>query len=131
MSQRTRGNSRWLGRLLALAALGALAASAGPAHAQGHFLVTWNVEKTGPPRVEIVGKVVNDSMQDVVDVYVTAEALDASGKVLARGIAFVASQIPGRRSSEFSVRVPAVPGATDYRVRVSNFRYGLGRGESP
>lgn len=131
MSPRTRGSSPWLRRLLALAALGALAASAGPARAQSHFLVTWNVEKTGPPRVEIVGKVVNDSSQDVVDVYVTAEVLDASGKVVARGIAFVASQIPARRSSEFSVRVPVVPGATGYRVGVSSFRYGLGRSESP
>lgn len=116
---------------MALAALGALAAGADPARAQGPLRVTWSVERTGPTHVELAGRVMNDSSQDVVEVYVTAEALDASGKVLARGIAFVATQIPSRRASEFSARVPNVRGTTGFRVGVSNYRLGLGRGESP
>ena len=116
---------------MALAALGALAAGAAPARAQGPLRVTWSVERTGQTHVELAGRVMNDSAQDVVEVYVTAEALDASGKVLARGIAFVATQIPGRRASEFSARVPNVRGTTGFRVGVSSYRLGLGRGESP
>ncbi len=112
-------------------ALAALAACAGTAWAQAQFRVTWNVERTDANRVEIAGQVFNDAFQDVMDVYVTAEAFDASGKVLARGIAFVAFQLPARRAFEFSVRVPVVRGTTGYRVSVSSFRYGLGRGESP
>lgn len=123
--------SRWLRVALALAALAAVAPSASHADAQGYFRVTYNVDKTGPTRVELSGLVFNDTSQDVVDVYVTAEALDASGKVLARGIAFVASSIPGRRSSDFSARVPNVRGTTDFRVSVSSFRFGIGRAESP
>lgn len=131
VSTRTPAHPAWFSLLLALAALGALAAGARPAGAQGNFRVTWSVERTGETHAELAGQVANDATQDVVDVYVTAEALDASGKVLARGIAFVAPQIPARRATEFSARVPNVRGTTGFRVRVSSFRFGLGRGESP
>lgn len=131
VSTRAPGHPPWFPLLLALATLGALAAGARPAEAQGQFRVTWSVERTGATHAELVGQVANDAAQDVVDVYVTAEALDASGKVLARGIAFVAPQIPARRATAFSARVPNVLGTTGFRVRVSSFRFGLGRGESP
>jgi hypothetical protein len=131
VSNRTPSTSPWLRLFLVLAVLGAPALSADRALAQGNFRVTWSVEKTGPTHVELAGVVVNNSSQDALDVYVTAAAVDASGKILARGIAFVAPQIPARRSSEFSARVPNVPGTTVFRVSVSNFRFGLGRSESP
>jgi len=54
--------------------------------------------------VELVGRVFNAAAVDAVDVYVTAEALDASGKVLARGIAFVAQSIPAQSGAEYSAR---------------------------
>ena len=123
--------SRRICAALALAALAAVALGARRAEAQGNFRVTYNVDKTGPTQVELSGWVFNDAAQDVVDVYVTAEALDASGKVLARGITFVAISIPGRRNADFSARVPNVRGTTGFRVSVSSFRLGLGRGESP
>ena len=56
---------------------------------------------------------------------------DPSGKVLARGIAFVAGSIPARSDADFSARVPNVAGTTGFRVGVSSFRFGLGRSESP
>src|SRR2546422_1986993 len=49
------------------------------------FRSTYQVERTDSNRVYLVGRVYNDASVDAVDVYVTAEALDASGKVLARG----------------------------------------------
>ncbi len=116
---------------LAVAALAAIAPGAIRADAQSNFRVIYTVDRTGPGRVELSGQVFNDASQDVVNVYVTAEALDVSGKVLARGIAYVASSIPGRGSSDFSARVPNVQGTTGFRVSVSNFRFGMGRGESP
>ncbi len=115
----------------AFAWLAVLAAGAAPALAQGSFNVTWQVDRSNPARVELAGRVFNGAQVDAVDVYVTAEARDASGKVLARGIAFVASTIPARSGAEFSARVPAVAGTATFRVIVSSFRYGLGRGESP
>ena len=63
---------------------------------------------------------------DVIDVYVTAEALDAGGRVLGRGIAFVSSSIPARGTSPFTISIPGAQAATSFRVRVSSFRYGMG-----
>lgn len=123
--------SPWLSLLLVLAALVVPSLGAEHALAQASFRVTWSVEKTGPAHVELAGVVMNESPQDALDVYITAAAVDASGKILARGIAFVAPQIPTRRSAEFTARVPNVRGTTGFRVSVSNFRFGLGRGESP
>ena len=116
---------------MAAVALLALTAAALPARAQGNFRVTYQVERTEPTRVELVGRVFNAAAVDAVDVYVTAEALDASGKVLARGIAFVAQSIPAQSGAEYSARIPNVPGTTGFRVAVSSFRFGLRRGESP
>ncbi len=115
----------------ALACLAVLAAGAIPVLAQGTFNVTYQVDRSNPTRVELTGRVYNGANVDAVDVYVTAEARDASGKVLARGIAFVAQTIPARNAAEFSARVPAVAGTATFRVVVSSFRYGLGGGESP
>jgi hypothetical protein len=117
--------------LVAAVSLLALTAPPVPAPAQAKFKITYQVERTDSKRVHLAGRVYNDAGVDAVDVYVTAEALDASGKVLARGIAFVARSIPARSDTDFSARVPNVAGTTGFRVGVSSFRFGLGRGESP
>jgi len=101
------------------------------AFAQANFTVTYRVERTEAQRVELAGNVRNVGGIDAVDVYVTAEALDASGKVLARGITFVAASIPAGNDAEFGARVPNVSGTTGFRVVVSGFRFGLRRSESP
>ena len=116
---------------MAAVALLALTTAPLPARAQGNFKVTYKVEQTDPTRVELVGRVFNGAAVDAVDVYVTAEAVDASGKVLARGISFVARFIPAQSAAEYSARIPNVPGTTAFRVGVSSFRFGLKRGESP
>jgi len=119
-------------RPLLVAAIALLALSAPvSARAQANFKVTYQVERTDAKRVHLAGRVYNAAGVDVVDVYVTAEALDASGKVLARGIAFVAASIRARSDADFSARVPNVTGTTGFRVSVSSFRFGFGRNESP
>ena len=115
----------------ALAGLAVALAVVPEAPAQANFTVSYEVARSTPTQVELVGRVYNGASVDVVDVYVTAEAVGGSGKVLARGIAFVAPSIQARSAAEFSARVPAVAGTASFRVNVSNFRFGLGRGESP
>src|SRR5439155_24475967 len=95
---------------VAAVALLALTATPVPAQAQAKFKVTYQVERTDSNRVYLAGRVYNDASVDAVDVYVTAEALDASGKELARGVAFVARSIPARSDADFSARVPTSPG---------------------
>lgn len=112
-------------RLLTAALALALLAT-GEARAQESFRITYQVDRSNPAQVRVVGWVFNDAPLDVLDVYVTAEALDSGGKVVARGIAFVASQIGNRAGAQFSATVPAVQGASRFRVRVTSFRLGLG-----
>jgi hypothetical protein len=111
-------------RLTAALALAVLLVAC-PAAGQGNFRVTYDVDRN-PQQVRVVGWVTNDAPFDAHDVYVTAEALDAGGKVVARGIAFVASHIPSRGTAGFSAPVPAVPTIARFRVRVTSFRMGLG-----
>lgn len=114
----------------ALAWLAVLVAGATPALAQGNFRITYNVDRSGPTHVQLVGEVFNDASIDVIDVYVSAEALDGSGKRLAQGLTWV-GPIRARSSTSFSARVPVVRGTTGFKVTVNSFQYGLGRGESP
>ena len=99
---------------------------AGPALAQESFRVTYDVDRSNPGRTKVTGVVFNDGRVDVLDVYVTAEAVNSAGKILARGIAFVSPSIPQGSSVPFDATVPAPPNATGFRVRVTNYRLGLG-----
>jgi hypothetical protein len=54
-----------------------------------------------------MGEVFNDGLRDVVDVWVTADAFNAEGKVVGRGLAFVTSFLPGRgTTTTFTVKLP-------------------------
>ena len=99
-----------------------------PALAQQGFRITYDVDDSRPGRARLNGRLTNERSDDVFDVSVTAEALDARGKVVARGISFVDSRIARGDTRVFSVTVPAVPGATSYRVAVSSFRPGMLQG---
>lgn len=123
--------ARW-GALAAL--VGLLVASLGipadPAAAQAAFRVTYEVDRSRPDRLRVIGRVYNEARADALDVYVTAEALDAAGKVVARGVAFCAASLPQRGSATFAANVPAMPGVVGFRVLVTGYRFGVS-GESP
>ena len=112
------------GFALALVAL-AVVVFVAPALAQQGFRISYEVDDSRPGRARLNGRLTNERGDDVFDVSVTAEALDAKGKVLARGISFVDARIARGDSRMFSVTVPSVPGATTFRVMVSSFRPGL------
>ena len=112
------------GFALALITL-AVAILVAPALAQQGFRITYEVDDSRPGRARLNGKLTNERGDDVFDVSVTAEALDAKGTVVARGISFVDARIARGDSRMFSVTVPSVPGATTFRVMVSSFRPGI------
>ena len=89
------------------------------------------MEKSGPISTEVAGQVVNNSRLDAFDVYITVEALDDKGKVVARGLTHVGSLIRASASEAFVAKVPVVPGIASYRVHVSSFRFGLGATQAP
>jgi hypothetical protein len=95
------------------------------ARAQGGFRITYEVDRSRPDRARLTGRVINERADDVFEVNVTAEALDAKGKVLAKGIAYVDSRIGRGDGRPFSLSVPTVPGTANFRVVVSSFRAGF------
>lgn len=95
-------------------------------HAEDPFQVKYTVERGGSGPVRVQGTVVNEAKLDVYDVYVTAEALDAAGKVVGRGIVFVSGLIPQSGTAPFTINIPAAQAAASFRLRVSSFRYGAG-----
>jgi hypothetical protein len=116
-----RAGARLTRIVAALAAAVAIAADA-----QQGFRVTYNIDRSNPGQIQIAGTVFNDSAQDAFDVSVTAEALDARDKVVARGIAHVSARIPSQGSAPFVCKVPLMPAAVRYRAAVSGFRAGTG-----
>ena len=95
------------------------------------FRVTWSVEKTTAASTEIAGRIANESRLEAFDVYITAEALDDKGKVVARGLTHVSPLIRPFSSEAFVAKVPVVPGIASYRVLVSSFRFGLADTQNP
>ena len=114
-----------LGTLVAALATVLVLLDADGARAQDGFRITYEVDRSRPDRARLTGRVVNERSDDVFEVNVTAEALDARGKVLARGIAYVDSRIGRGDTRPFSMSVPTVPGTTNFRVVVSSYRAGL------
>ena len=98
---------------------------AAEARGQDGFRITYEVDRTRAERARLTGRIVNERSEDVFEVSVTGEALDAKGKVLARGIAYVDSKIGRGDGRPFSLSVPTVAGTTNYRVVVSSFRAGF------
>jgi hypothetical protein len=112
-------------RLLIMLAVLLLLLIAAEARAQDGFRITFEVDRTRAERARLTGRIVNERPEDVFEVTVTGEALDAKGKVLARGIAYVDSKIGRGDGRPFSMSVPTVAGTANYRVVVSSFRAGF------
>lgn len=115
-------------RAIWVMAVAALALTPGLGRAQDPFHLSYTVERgTGSAPARVNGRVLNEGNQEALDVYVTAEAVDASGKVLGRGIVFVSASIPPRGIVPFSISIPAAQNAASFRVRVSSYRQGMGQ----
>lgn len=126
MPQRVQGRRR--SAAARAAALGLLLLAPLVAAAQGWdgFRITFEVQPAQSDKVQVAGEVLNERTTEVLEVYVTAEALDRAGRVLATGITYVDSRIGPGRARSFVAVVPAAPGAVRYRVSVSSFRAGFG-----
>jgi hypothetical protein len=93
------------------------------AFAQGGFRITQGEVKTMPTHVEVPGSVVNESRGEAFDVSITVEALNSTGKVVARGICFVSARLGPGGTAPFVAKVPVVAGVNSYRAKVTSFRF--------
>jgi hypothetical protein len=120
-----RVRSPFLFAALGVLILASIVVIAPAASAQDGFRITYEVDRSRPERARLTGRVVNERPEDVFEVNLTAEALDARGKVLARGITYVDARITRGDGRPFSMSVPTVPGTASFRVVVSSFRAGF------
>ena len=116
------GRAAMIGLALGLWLTGGLLVLANPGATQARFRITYDVKSRDEKAVLLEGRVFNDTGADVLDVWVTAQALSASGKVLGRGIAFVGSSISRGESAPFEAKVPAAEGVETFRVAVTSYR---------
>jgi len=113
---------RWLSAVLLLAVVLASVPAAGQATP---FRITHTVDKGGQAQVTVTGRVFNDARADALDVYVTADALDGAGKIVASGVSYVGT-VNGGTSSAFLIKVPPTArSAASFRVIVTSFRFGF------
>ena len=112
---------RWLSGAVFLALLFAALPVAGQA---APFRITHSIDKGAQAQVTVTGRVYNDGRADAIDVYVTAEALDGGGKIVASGVSYVGT-VPQGGSTVFLIKVPAARAASNFRVVVTSFRFGF------
>ena len=89
------------------------------------FRLTHTIDKGTQAQVTVTGRVFNDARADAIDLYVTAEALDSTGKIIASGVSYVGTVYAGN-SAAFIIKVPAARNAANFRVLVTGFRFGFG-----
>ena len=89
------------------------------------FRITHTIDKGTQAQVTVSGRVFNDARAYAIDVYVTAEALDIAGKIVASGVSYVGT-VPAGNSAAFLVKVPSARNAANMRVLVTSFRFGFG-----
>lgn len=122
MTRPRRRPPRWLSGMLSLVvALVAMPAAGQP---PSPFRITHTIDKGTQAQVTVTGRVFNDARADAIDVYVTAEALDSAGKIVASGVSYVGT-VPAGSSGAFAIKVPAARNAASFRVLVTGFRFGF------
>jgi hypothetical protein len=97
---------------------------AAPAASQARFRTTYQVKARDANGIVLEGQVVNDTGRDVFDVWVTAEGLSPSSKVLTTGITFVTPTMARNATAMFEAKIPTVEGIEKFRVTVTSYRAG-------
>jgi len=94
------------------------------------FHITFRRGPDEPLSLVLAGDLTNDGGRDAVEVWVAAEAMNAQGKIVGRGLAFVTWMLRAHSSASFTVKLPRADDARAFRVTVSSFRY-MSPPESP
>jgi hypothetical protein len=93
------------------------------AGAQETLRVSYEIDRTTRPgQARLNGVVVNEGTAEAVDVSVSAEALNSTGRVVGRGVTYVDPRIARGDSRTFLVIVPNAAAAERFRVTATSVR---------
>ncbi len=109
-------------RVASLAVLAALGLAAG-ARAADYFTITYNIDRSGPRQIRLIGRILNNTSLDAVNVRLRVQALDAAGDVVAELPTYVDRLIRARREGYWDASVPPDPRITGFRVVVAGYRF--------
>ncbi|MFQ5898948.1 MAG: hypothetical protein ACE5JN_11980 [Candidatus Methylomirabilia bacterium] len=121
-----------LALLLVLAmAVTAAWAQFGLVRRQGFFTITWNVDRSGPERIAIVGWVSHDHERTATEVRLQVDGVNASGQMVSRAVGSVDQEIPPDGESFFEIRLTPFGTEVAFQVSVVSFRFVESTTEAP
>ena len=109
-------------RAVCLVALAVLGLAMG-ALATDYLTITYNIDRSGPRQIRLIGRILNNTTLDAVNVRLRVQALDAAGGVVADVPAYVDQLIRARREGYWDASVPPDARITGFRVLVAEYRF--------
>ncbi|MFQ5520879.1 MAG: hypothetical protein ACE5FK_05735 [Candidatus Methylomirabilia bacterium] len=98
---------------------------------EGFFTITWNVDRSGPQQVAIVGWVSHDHDRTASEVRLQVEGVNTSGEVVSGAVGSVDHEIPPAGESFFEIRLTPVGTEVTFQVSVISYRFVVGMTEAP
>lgn len=106
-------------------------AQLGLSRKQGFFTITWNVDRTRPDQIAIIGEVHNDHDLTASDVRLRATGTDARGRAVSQSVGSVDQEIPPDGESFFEITLTPVGIEVSFLVSVVAFNFKEKEEEAP
>lgn len=89
----------------------------------GYFTITWNVDRSNPNEIAIIGEVYNGHDLMASDVRLRVTGVDVRGRMVSRAVGSVDSQISPAGMSFFEIRLRPVGVEVSFLVAVEQFEF--------
>jgi hypothetical protein len=90
---------------------------------QHYFRFQFNLDRSSPKHLALVGRVFNDSGVDAVNVRLKVVATDAAGNMVAERNAYVDRVVPARGEAYWDAKFPPNPAMVGFRIVVVGYEY--------
>ena len=103
--------------------LAAVVPVGGGAQQQHYFRFQFNLDRSSPKHLTLVGRIFNDSGVDAVNVRIKVVAMDAAGNMVAERNAYVDRVVPARGEAYWDAKFPPNPAMVGFRIVVVGYEY--------
>lgn len=98
----------------------------GHAQQQHYFRFQFNIDRSSPKQLGLIGRIYNDSGVDAVNVRLKVVAMDGTGATVAERNAYVDRVVPARGEAFWDAKFPPNPNLVSFRIVVQGFEYKRG-----